>query len=325
MSGEYVLPSQENIVLSGDAVRRLLGCGSGDAALLYLHILSHGGRFDPAGAAGDIHRTQAQVEEALQVLSRVGLVSVRERAAAPALERPEELPQYTPGQIEREISQGGVFPALVRDVQKELGSQLSSEGLMTLFGIYDYLRLPPEVILMLVNHCVSQCEERYGAGRRPSMRYVEKAAYIWEREGIFSIDAAESYIRRQGELKAGERELAPVLGITGRPLSATERKYLDSWTQMGFRAETVGMAYDRTVTNTGRLAWRYMDSILKSWHAKGLHTPEEIAAGDPPPGFRKAEGKTPARPAGGENRVTAEDLARMRRKIEEMRGEGNES
>ena len=157
------------------------------------------------------------------------------------------------------------------------------------------------------------------------MRYVEKAAYIWEREGIFSIDAAESYIRRQGELKAGERELAPVLGITGRPLSATERKYLDSWTQMGFRAETVGMAYDRTVTNTGRLAWRYMDSILKSWHAKGLHTPEEIAAGDPTPGFRKAEGKAPARPAGGENRVTAEDLARMRRKIEEMRGEGNES
>lgn len=319
---EYVLPEGGNIVISGDAVGRLLGAGSGDAALLYIHILAHGGRFVREDAATSIHRTPEQVDAALDILSRTGLVSLRERPAPAPLRRPDELPQYTPEDVEREIESGGVFPALVHDVQMELGSQLSSEGLMTLFGIYDYLRLPPEVILMLVNHCVAECEERYGQGRRPSMRYIEKAAYTWERENIFSIEAAEGYIKRLGDLKAGERELAPVLGISNRPLSATERKYLNMWTTMGFRAEAVGMAYDRTVTNTGRLAWKYMDSILKSWHSKGLHTPEEIAKGDSPPKVARpaANRRTPSGDVGS-GQVTAGELERMREKLRQIKGE----
>ncbi len=321
----YVLPQGGNIVISSDAVGRLLGAGNGDAALLYIHILAHGGRFVREDAAASIHRTPDQVDAALGVLSRTGLVAVRERAAAPApIQRPDELPQYTPEDVEREIANGGVFPALVRDVQRELGKELSSEGLMTLFGIYDYLRLPPEVILMLVNHCVSECLERYGPGRPPSMRYIEKAAYVWEREQIFSIEAAEGYIKRQSAMRAGERELTPVLGISGRALSATERRYLNSWTGMGFHAEAVEMAYDRTVTNTGRLAWKYMDSILKSWHSKGLHTPEEIDRGDAP---QKKHPAAPAKGGGQESAaggVTAEELERMRRKLRQIKGDRDE-
>ena len=43
------------------------------------------------------------------------------------------------------------------------------------------------------------------------------------------------------------------------------------------------MAYERTCENTGALKWAYMNSILKSWHENGLHTPQEIARGDTGP------------------------------------------
>ena len=316
MAGEFVLPEVENITMSGDAARRLMGSGSGDAALLYIYILSSGGRYDGDDAAKTLHRTPQQLETAMDVLTRLGLVKLRDGEAPSRLERPEELPKYSASDIEREISNGTVFRELVQEVQRALGSHLTSEGLITLFGIYDYLALPPEVILILVTSCVEEYAARYGPGRRPSMRYIERAAYAWEREGIFSLEAAESHLKRMETMRAGERELAPVLGISGRPLSATERRYMDSWVEMGFSPEAVAMAYDRTVIKTGKLTWRYMDSILKSWHQKGLKTPEEIEAGDSPK-FKRAERKKPAT----QEPATAEDLEKMRATLRKIKGQ----
>ncbi|HBR07949.1 MAG TPA: hypothetical protein DD735_03505, partial [Clostridiales bacterium] len=59
-------------------------------------------------------------------------------------------------------------------------------------------------------------------------------------------------------------------------------KYIDGWLETGFPPESIEMAYDRTVTNTGQLKWSYMNRIIQSWDTKGLHTPEEIEAGDRP-------------------------------------------
>ena len=39
-------------------------------------------------------------------------------------------------------------------------------------------------------------------------------------------------------------------------------------------------AYDRTVVQKGALVWSYMNGIIRRWEEKGLHTPEQIAAGD---------------------------------------------
>ncbi len=318
MAGEYVLPEAGSITMSRDAAARLLGGASGDAALLYIYILTCGGRFEPNDASAAIHRSPAQVEGAMDVLERLGLVSRRDKRAPAAPERSEEMPSYTAEDIEREVKNGGTFPALVDEVQKALGTTLSSENLRTLFGIYDYLRLPPEVIMTLVGWCVSEYERRSGPGRRPSMRYIEKEAYAWEREGVFSCEAAEEYMKRRSAINEGERELAGAIGISGRALSVTERKYLDAWAQMGFDRDAVAIAYDRTVVKTGRLTWRYMDSILQSWHSKGLHTAKEIEAGDAPAQIRAPKSQSKA---GGGGRTTATEYEQMRETLRKLKGE----
>ena len=75
-------------------------------------------------------------------------------------------------------------------------------------------------------------------------------------------------------------QLRLMLQLDQRRLTATEEQYLTSWIQMGFSDEVIGMAYERTCLNTGGLKWNYMNSILKSWHEKNLHTPKELAEGD---------------------------------------------
>jgi hypothetical protein len=153
------------------------------------------------------------------------------------------------------------------------------------------------------------------------MRGVEKEAFTWEREGIFSIEAAERYIKER-EARHGEIELIKkALQIGGRELAPTERKYIESWTVLGFGAEEAAIAFDRTMTQTGRLAWGYMDSIMNSWHAKGLRTAAEInerdKRADKPSARGKAAGKSRSRTPPGSG-----ELERMRELLSGIGGSG---
>ena len=308
--GRFVLPETETVTMSGEAAKKLIGCGSGDAALVYIYILRAGGRFDLDDCALATGRSPAQIEGAMNVLSRLGLVS-REDGAKKA-ERPvdAEPPKYTSEDIKRELENGEAFPQLVGEVQIALGRLLSPDDLIRLFSIYDYNGLPPEVILILVNHCIEEVQRRSGPGRKPTMKYIEKAAFSWEADGVFSLEAAEAYIRRLSERRGAYSEFSAAFGIRDRQLSSTERKYVDSWADLGFTADAAALAYDRTVTKTGRMNWRYMDSIMMSWHNMGLHTAPEIEKGDP---FGKRN-TAPSRDAAAYNAggATAEELRRLR-------------
>ena len=112
------------------------------------------------------------------------------------------------------------------------------------------------------------------------MRYIEKAAYTWEREGVFSIERAEEYLKAIEARRNAHGEIKAALQIKGRELSSTEKGYVDEWIAMGFGADVIEIAYDRTVTNTGKPAMGYMDTIIKNWHGKNLHTPQEIQEKD---------------------------------------------
>ena len=61
--------------------------------------------------------------------------------------------------------------------------------------------------------------------------------------------------------------------------------------------EEVEQAYEKTVFKCGKLEWKYCNGILRDWDKKGLHTPEEIAAGDKLPRKEEKYRKQPAQTA----------------------------
>ena len=97
---------------------------------------------------------------------------------------------------------------------------------------------------------------------------------------MFENPIVQDNLKKLEYYRSQEGALLAAVGITGRKAAPGERKYLTAWAEMGFPAEMVAMAYDRTVTNTGTMKWAYCNAILKRWHSEGRHTPEDVTAGE---------------------------------------------
>ena len=255
---------------------RLLEAGDGDCALLYLHLVKNGGVLDPDRAAAELRLSVHAVEALALRLERMGLLDRGERPAAPA----REIPEYQAADVVRRSRSDPAFRDLVKEAQAALGRVLSSTDLKKLFGIYDDLALPADVIMLLIHHCREEHDERYGAGRNLGFAAIEKEAYSWFDREIVTYEQAEAWLEELARRKSLTGQVQQALGLRGRDLTATERRYIYSWLELGFGQEPLALAAERTVENTGGLKWRYMDSIVRSWHSKGLHTVEQIEQGD---------------------------------------------
>ena len=311
---EYVLPGAVSI--SDAAADQLIAAGSGDAALLYIYILRNNGKLN-ISAADEALKMNGRAAAAAESLRSMGLITSPARAEEKAPRRlikpGDSLPDYTGEDAANAVRSDPQFAALVNEVQAVLGTILSSNGLMELLGFYDYLGLPPDVILLLVAHCVQEHERKYGEGKRPTMRSIRSEAYRWADKGVFSLEAAGEYIKDSERVKKRKHEIRRILGLQDRSPSPTEERCITEWAGLGISDELISAAYDKTVLNTGRLVWKYMDSILKSWEQKGLKTMDEVRTGD-----RKPEEAAPSTPAGGGQ----EELARMKEYLEKLKQSG---
>lgn len=298
----------EVISMTGETADKLLSL-PGDAALLYIALCRWGG--DLSRAERQLRWAKGRLEAAYEALQGAGLAGTRTDVEPPPL-RDNAPPEYTTRDVVDALEGDASFSALQREVERRLGAVLTPADLKQLYTIYDYLALPPEVILTLTIWCVEEMEEKYGVGRRPRMSQIKKTAYRWRDMGLDTLNAAEEFLRRQKGLRARERELLPRLGVRGRPPLDKERDYLATWIDWGFSDEAIVMAYERTLLKKQAMSWPYMNSILKSWHAKGLHTPQEIRAGDSAPAVKGTTAAPPAQRESQRRRRMAEDLARLR-------------
>ena len=282
MESVLVHTPEESVTVPAQAARRLLDRGDGDAALLYLALLRHRGTVQPRALAGELRWDRGRIEAAEEVLRQLGLVAPAAETAPPA--PAEERPVYQRSDVLDRLESSAEFRQLVAEVERRLGKRLTVPDTGILLGLQDYLGFPPDVIYLLVCHCAEAAERRYGPGRRPAMRQIEREGYAWARRGIDSQRAAAEYLRAYARQQEAIPAYMRALGLGDRLPSPSEEKYLAAWQEMGFGPEAVAIAYDKTVLKCHELKWPYCNGILKRWHQAGLHTAEEIQAGDRPGG-----------------------------------------
>ena len=306
MASVLVHTAEESVTVSAQAAKRLLEKGDGDAALLYLALLRHHGNVPPRSLAGELRWERSRIEAAEETLRQLGLVAP---AAAEVLEPADEKPSYQRADIMERLEASGEFRGLVAEVEKRLGKKLTTPDVGVLLGLNDYLGLPADIIYLLVCHCAERIQRKYGEGRRPTLRQIEKEGYAWARMGVDTQKAAMEYLKKYAEKQESVPRYMRALGLGDRLPVASEEKYLTVWQEMGFPPETVALAYDKTVLKCHELKWPYCNGILKRWHEAGLHTPEEVEAGDRP-AARKTEPST--RAASDEMRKYVQELHRDR-------------
>lgn len=321
------------------ALDALIAAHDGDMALLYLYRLR--GDTDREGAARALCRTLQDIGAAEEKLRRLGLLPAEDSAAAqaapsaapsgrtvstsPAKEEPaappeqagaplppaQELPEYTADEISRRSRGNSALTVIYQEAAQVMGRTLSGNDLRVLFGIYDHLGLPAEVIVELLHWCGELCREKYGESRRPSPRFLQQEAYAWADREIMTLEQAEEHIRAYRQRKSDLEQIRGALQLSA--LSTTQARDISAWLDQGFGEDAICLAADRTLTNTGALKWNYLRKILQSWHERGLHTTQEIQEKDP---ARSAAAKSPEKPGkSGEKPLDDAAWAKLLEKI----------
>lgn len=211
-------------------------------------------------------RTYAQ--EALRVLVRQGCLLVDKNAVV-SFEMPvaSDKPQYTQAQITQSVNRDEQLQMLMQAAEQVLGKMLTASAAESLYGMYDWLGLPVEVILKLLEYCV-------GIGKK-SMAYIEKVAITWHKEGIVTPEAAQAYLTSEAEKRSFVYKAKQIFGIDNRNFTSKEEGYVRKWQGMGVNEALLSFAFDYTVDNTGKLAFAYMDKVLCAWIESGATTPQQ--------------------------------------------------
>ncbi len=166
------------------------------------------------------------------------------------------------------IRQSSEIAFLMREASIILARPISSGDSAILLMLHDNEGLPSDVILMLLQYAVS-----IGKG---SMRYIQTMGSNWALCGIDSIEKAEKKINDLNSSSIIWKRFEDLIGIERRtPTSSEEEIVLKWYKNWGIGDELIKYAYDICVDTKGKYSVRYMDGILKRWHAKGIVTKEQ--------------------------------------------------
>ncbi len=159
---------------------------------------------------------------------------------------------------------------LFNEAQVRLGKTIGHDGQAVLLMMHDAYGLPVEVIVTIIEYCVSV--------GKTSTSYIAKIGKDWGEREIDTLEKADEVI---SQLKAADEmwgEFRLRTGIsTPRPTSA-QMKYLNRWkNEYGFTMEMIYLAYEETADNIQKISFQYMDKILKNWFEDGLKTPADVS------------------------------------------------
>ncbi len=187
--------------------------------------------------------------------------------SAPPTVAENKAPSYSSGDVAKAITENSILSEIFVVAQSMLGKPLSTQDTITLYSFYDWLGFQPEIILLLLDHCVSM--------GKTNMNYIEKVALSWHEQGLFTAEAVTAHLEKVQSQKTFLYAVRKILGILDRNPTATEETYINSWCdKYNMSEEMVALAYDRCILQTQKLSLPYMDKIMQSWHEQGIHTVE---------------------------------------------------
>lgn len=264
------------MVLSAAQVDALVRVGSGDAALLFLLLQRMDGPVTPETLAEKLQWSQLRLSAAESALQEMGFLQRTVRQPEPSGEHK----YYSADELADLLEADGGFRMLVPQVEEKLGKRLKTAELQILAGLYDDLGLPADVIYLLVCHCVERAQRRFGPGRRPTLRQIEKEGACWARLGLLDQESASRYLTDCARKLEKTAAYMQVLRLGDRTPVESEQRYILDWIDMGFTPEAVALAYDKTIFYKKELNWRYLGGILRRWHQQGWHTAEQVENGE---------------------------------------------
>ena len=175
-----------------------------------------------------------------------------------------ERPNYSAAQLKSfKQSEGS---NLLFIAEQYFGRTLSPTEMSTVYYIHDELGFSDDLLDYLMQYCVDN--------HKKDFRYMEKVAINWNQQGIKTPKQARVEIYKH------DSDIITIMKALGMENSPTEKEgtFIRKWIgELRFSMEIILEACDRTVMATQKNRLKYCDSILRSWHEKGVSSREDIA------------------------------------------------
>lgn len=255
----------------------------GQQLKVLLFVLRHNNEnIDENTVAVGTGMSVGDVKDALGYWIENGLISIDGKSVAKssmvqAANNPmhdlQDIPDITPTyeQVAARLLEDGNLKALFNEVQMKLGRTIGYSDQAKLLMMHDDYGLPVEVILTIVEYCVS-------VGKL-SVSYICRVAKDWAESGVLTLEAADAKIK---EIQSDERlwkKFANMFSVNP-PLYNTKRfSFLKKWNKADKHSlELIFFAYEEMVEHMkdGKISFAYMDKILESWKSEGLKKPQDV-------------------------------------------------
>lgn len=267
-------PENDFIRVPEAACDKLIQSGKSVYLSVYMYALSqyYKGNVDISNGfiADSLHINIIDVVNAFLYCSSQGLVKIHNFLSVEDAEFDVELrfdvkskvklsdfkPQYKSGEITKRMAEDSKLSQLYKIVSTILGKNLSSADIEILYSMYDYYRLPAEVIAVMTEYFV-------GKGT-VTMRKLEKEAQKWSEAGVDTVPKAKKHIKKREDFLSYAAMVKRIVGAHERSLTTKEKEFVLKWqTELKATPEAVKEAYEITVNNTGKVSFNYMNKILE--------------------------------------------------------------
>lgn len=267
--------------LETQKIAQALGMAEADVKDAMQYWIEAGLLYKSGGPQPSCHTTSTQAQPPSAPIS----LTEKKAADKPAiLPPPIEKPTFQ--DVVRRANESDELKYLFQQAQIRLGKTISPADQSTLLWMHDWLGLPVEVILMIMEYAVME--------GKTGMAYIEKVGIDWASNEIDTMEKAEERINEILKSKKAWNQICSTLDIPKRKPSKRELSYAKTWLELWhMELKAIALAYDECVNHTGKLSFSYMNKILERWHANGITTAKEAEAFDVRPAAAKGK-KTPA-------------------------------
>ena len=246
-----------------------LKTANGDLIKVAVCII-HTGSAQLAGVCEAAGLSEVKVQKALDYWAGAGLLSMdnpedadEERRVKTAKKTRKKLSH---NEIARNAQRDPHVKTLAAECQALFGDVINEDDTELLLSLYLADGIDVDVIIMAVAHFTQN-------GKR-SARYIEKQILSWQEQGITTAHDVERHLLYLERTAMHVKDVAKLFGEKESAFTATEKLQLAVWFEE--YEYDILMIEQALMRANGNRTVKYVNGILRNWHAKGYKKPRDL-------------------------------------------------
>ena len=219
------------------------------------------------------------IKNAWKFWEKEGLITISEDGLI-EFENPEEVSYVKKVVVEEQADFNDIFSVVKKDKKFKKTIQiieslycelLTQNDVLLLYDILVKEKIPLEIFMETLSHCIEN--------NKKNIKYIAKVVSGNYSNGINTVELVEEYFRDLKENNQFLGQIKKVLQLKNRSLIDSEKEFINKWKDANKSIDDIKMAYEKTVMNTGKLSFPYMDKIIMNENGNKPVSKPSIKAG----------------------------------------------